>query len=35
LLGTVGVKLDSVAKHIGTGGDRLEGDTISDAGIDR
>jgi hypothetical protein len=35
LLGAVGVKLDSVAKHIGAGGDRLEGDTIADARIDR
>jgi hypothetical protein len=35
LLGTVGIKLDAVAKHIGAGGDRLEGDTIADAGIDR
>jgi hypothetical protein len=35
LLGAVGVKLDSVAKHFGAGGDRLEGDAIAGAGIDR
>jgi hypothetical protein len=35
LLGAVGVKLDSVAKHIGAGGDRLEGDTIANTRVDR
>jgi hypothetical protein len=35
LLGAVGVKLDAIAKHIGACGDRLEGDTIANAGIDR
>ena len=35
LLGTVGIKLDTVAKHFGAAGDRLEGHAIADAGIDR
>ena len=35
LLGTVGIKLDAVAKHIGAAGDRLEGDAIADTGIER
>jgi hypothetical protein len=35
LLGTVGIKLDAVAKHVGGTGDRLEGHAIANAGIDR
>ena len=35
LLGAVGVEFDTVAKHVGGTGDRLEGHAIADAGIDR
>jgi hypothetical protein len=35
LLGTVGVELDPVAKHVGGTGDRLKGHPIANARIDR
>jgi len=35
LLGTVGIKLDAVAKHLGVASNRLEGHAVADAGIDR
>jgi hypothetical protein len=35
LLGAVGVKLDAVAKHLGTAGDRLERHAIANARVDR
>jgi len=35
LVGTVGIKLNAVAKHVGTAGDRLERHAIADARVDR
>jgi hypothetical protein len=35
LLSAVGIKLDAIAKHFCTAGDRLERHSIADAGIDR
>jgi hypothetical protein len=35
LLSTVGVEFDTVAKQLGAAGDRLEGHTIANAGIER
>jgi hypothetical protein len=35
LLSAVGIKLDTVAKHLGAACDRLEGHAITDARIDR
>jgi hypothetical protein len=35
LVGPVGIKLNSVAKHLSTAGDPFEGHAIADAGVDR
>jgi hypothetical protein len=35
LIGTVGIKLDTIAKHLSTAGDNLEGHAIANTRVDR